>query len=300
MEGIWEKLIGRINQLIVSGILVEYFIKILGAVLTIIASQILIKLGNKFINNLLKNRKKKKYRSERRRNTMMMLLKSILRYGMYFFAVMIILSLFNVPVASLLAGAGIIGVAIGFGAQNLVKDIINGFFILFEDQFGVGDYIKAAGVEGIVEEIGLRTTNIRDFGGELHIVPNSEITQVTNYSAGNMRVMVDVGVSYEEEPAHVIEVLEKLCSNIAYEKSDVITDGPRVLGVQELAASSVVIRIWAMVRPMEQWQVSRYIRQRVKETFDEVGIKIAYPHMVLVTKNEEQGRGLVEEGISDR
>ncbi len=286
----WDEIINRLDQFITTGLLWQYLVKMLGAVLVIVLSRITIILGNKFINNLLKRDKK----SERRRNTLMMLLKSILRYGVYFFAGMIVLALFNIPVASLLAGAGILGVAIGFGGQNLVKDVINGFFILFEDQFGVGDYIKTAGVDGVVEEIGLRSTSIRSFGGELHIIPNGEIMQVTNYSAGNMRVMVDVGVSYEEEPGRVIDVLEELCSEIAREKPYIITDGPTVLGVEELASSSVVIRIWAKVKPMEQWHMSRYIRRRIKETLDEKGIEIAYPHMVLLSKetDEEPARDL--------
>ena len=264
-----------------------YAFDILGSILIVIFGMLLIKLGNRFIDNILK-KKARGYSSERRRNTLIMLLKSILRYGIYFFVVMIVFSIFNVPIESILAGAGIVGLAIGFGAQNLVRDVINGFFILFEDQFGVGDYIEAAGVEGKVEEIGLRTTNLRNFGGELHIIPNGAINQVTNYSNGNMRVMVDVGIAYEEDPAQAIAVLEELCRHILAEKQDVLREGPTVLGVQELAASSVVIRLWAKVLPMEQWQFARYLRQRIKEVFDEKGIEIAYPHMVLLSKGGGQ------------
>lgn len=282
----WESLITYLNKLFTTGLILDYLVKIISSIVVLIVSKMVIKFGNRFIVKLIKRNKKE--HDDRRKNTLVMLLKSILRYGIYFFAGMIILSIFNFPIASLLAGAGIVGLAIGFGSQNLVRDVINGFFILFEDQFGVGDYIKTAGVEGIVEEIGLRTTSIRNFGGELHIIPNGEITQVTNYSTGNMRVMVDVGVAYEEDPAHVIEVLEKLCGEIAREKSDIVTDGPTVLGVQELASSSVVIRIWAKVIPMEQWHMARYIRQRIKERLDETGIEIAYPHMVLLTKESKE------------
>lgn len=247
----------------------------------LVISGLVIKFGNRYIDNLLK-REREKY--IRRRNTLILLLRSALRYVIYFISSIIILSIFNVPIASLLAGAGIIGLAIGFGAQSLVKDIINGFFILFEDQFAVGDYIKIASVDGVVEELGLRTTRIRSFAGEVHIIPNGEISQVTNYSSGSMRVMVDVGVAYEEKPSQIIDILEELAGEIALEKSAVITEGPTVLGVQELAASSVVIRIWAKVKPMEQWQVARYIRQRIKERLDERGIEIAYPHVVLLSK----------------
>ncbi|AZO93579.1 mechanosensitive ion channel family protein [Halocella sp. SP3-1] len=272
-----------------SELLWSYLIKIVNSIIVLIISGLVIKFGNKYIDNLLK-REREKY--IRRRNTLILLLRSALRYVIYFISSIIILSIFNVPVASLLAGAGIIGLAVGFGAQSLVKDIINGFFILFEDQFAVGDYIKVASVDGVVEELGLRTTRLRSFAGEIHIIPNGEISQVTNYSSGNMRVMVDVGVAYEEKPSQVIDVLEELAGEIALEKSEVITDGPTVLGVQELAVSSVVIRIWAKVKPMEQWQVARYIRQRIKERLDERGIEIAYPHVVLLSKE-----GSVEETV---
>jgi moderate conductance mechanosensitive channel len=289
----WENFVIYFNNLFTGGLLWDFSVKIIESIVVLVIGKLVIKIGNKFIDNLV--RSKKKDGNDRRKNTLIMLLKSIMRYGVYFFAAMIVLSIFNVPIASLLAGAGIIGLGIGFGSQNLVKDIINGFFILFEDQFGVGDYIKAAGVEGLVEEIGLRTTSIRNFGGELHIIPNGEINQVTNYSTGNMRVMVDVGVAYEEDPAHVIEVLENLCAEIAQEKGEFITDGPTVLGVNELASSSVVIRILARVLPMEQWQIARYIRRRIKERLDELGIEIAYPHMVLLSKGKEAESGLEKE-----
>lgn len=272
---------------ITSEMLFNFLIKVLAGIFVIVISMIIIKIGNRFLDNLVRNKKRSQI-TDRRKNTLIMLLKSVLRYGVYFFASMIILSIFGVPVTSLLTGAGILGLAVGFGAQNLVKDIINGFFILFEDHFAVGDYVKAAGVDGIVEEIGLRTTRIRSFAGEVHIIPNGEINQVTNFSSGDMRVMVDVGIAYEENPAKVITVLEELCQEITREKSDILTASPTVLGVQELAESSLVIRILARVKSMEQWQMDRYIKQRVKERLDEKGIEIAYPHLVLLSKNDDQ------------
>ncbi len=297
MNSVLERVLFWINNFITYEMVFRFITNILYSILILISSLIILKFGNKIIDKLIKQQETQ---SIRRRKTLILLLRSIFRYTVYFVSGIIILSIFGVPVASLIAGAGIIGLAVGFGAQNLVRDIINGFFILFEDQFAVGDYIKIAGIEGIVEEIGVRTTNIRDFGGELHIVPNGEITQVTNYSSGNMRVMVDVGVSYDENPAEVIGVLEELCQEIALEKADIVTDGPVVLGVHELASSSVIIRIWAKVKPMEQWAMGRYIRKRIKERFDELGVEIAYPHMVLLSKDgsrETKGKKVNEVDI---
>ena len=274
------------NRLFSSVLLWNILIKAVYAALVILGAVLIIRVGNKFIDKLIKEEEGKEIR---RKNTLMLLLKSVLKYTIYFFAGIIILSIFGVPVTSLIAGAGIFGLAIGFGGQSLVKDIINGFFILFENQFSVGDYVETAGQEGIVEELGLRTTIIRNFAGQVHIIPNGEIGQVTNYSDGKMRVLVDVGISYDENPSEAIDKLEELCQNIAQEKGDVLLEGPTVLGVQELADSSVVLRILAKVKPMEQWAMGRYIKQRVKEYLDEVGIEIAYPHLVLLSKgnNEE-------------
>ncbi len=270
-----------------QGLLPDYASVIIGIILTFIISIIVIKIGNKFIERFMKENRENNYIEEKKVKTLKLLLKSILKYVVYFFAAMIILSFLNVPIGSLIAGAGVLGVAIGFGAQNLVKDIINGFFILFESQFSVDDYIETAGVSGIVEEIGFRTTKIRDLEGQLHIIPNSKITQVTNYSAGNMRVMVDIGISYNENIEEAIKVLQDMCEDIAEEKGDLITDGPQVLGVQELASSSVVIRIWAMTKPLQNWGISRYIRMCAKQVLDEAEIEIPYPHMVLVDQNKQ-------------
>ena len=279
--------IDKLEKFLTVELFFGYIYKSIEIVIILVVSRITIKLGNKFITKVIK-RKRNKSTNRRKVDTLQTLLKSILRYGIYFFATMLILSILQIPIGSLLAGAGIVGVALGFGAQNLVKDIINGFFVLFEDQFWVGDYVKIANIEGIVEEIELRTTTIRSFSGEINILPNRLIEKVTNYSVGNMRVMIDVGVSYEESPEKVFNILEDLCKEISREKNNIITEGPDVLGIQDFASSSMVIRIWAMVKPMEQWQIGRYIRKRVKEKFDEINIEIPYQHVVLMEKEQEE------------
>jgi small conductance mechanosensitive channel len=223
---------------------------------------------------------------EKKAKTMASLLKSIIRYIIYFLTIMIVLDLLDIQTAPILASAGIIGLAVGFGAQNLVRDVITGFFLIFEDQFSIGDYIAVAGVEGIVEEIGFRTTKIRDFGGQLHIVPNGSIDKVTNFVTGNMRVLVEVMISYDEDVERVLHVLDACCVKAAQDL-DVITDGPRVLGVQELADSGIKILIWAKTKPMEQWAISRELRKRVKEAFDEENITIPYPHFVIVSDRKQ-------------
>lgn len=157
-------------------------------------------------------------------------------------------------------------------------------FILFENQFAVGDYIQTSNVEGIVEEIGLRITKIKNFDGDLHIVPNGNITQVTNLSANSRRALVDAAIDYDQDIQEAISILEDLCAELKEEYSDILTEGPQVLGVQELAGSSVNIRIIAMVDAMETWRMNRIIRQRIKERFDEKGISIPYDHLAIVQK----------------
>lgn len=262
----------------------DLLLKAVYGVLVFLVGKLIIKVGTGVIHRFMRGDQDK---DNKRRNTLILLLESILKYTIYFFIIIIVLSIFGVPVASLIAGAGILGLAVGFGAQKLVQDVINGFFILFEDQYGVGDFVEISGRTGIVKELGLRTTTIRNTAGELYIIPNGDIRQVTNYtSVEDMRVTVDVGITYSEKPAEAIKELEKLCQVIAEEKADILTDGPKVLGVQELTDSSVVLRVLARVKPMEQWGMGRYLKQKIKEHFDEVGIEIAHPHIVLLTKTD--------------
>src|SRR5690606_32471871 len=137
-------------------------------------------------------------KQERREQTLLKLLENALSYVVYFSAILAVLQEFNIDVKGLLAGAGVLGLAVGFGAQSLVKDVISGFFILFEDQFSVGDYVKIGTAEGKVEEIGLRTTKIKNFTGELFILPNGTIAQVVNYSLKNSLAIVDVTIPFEQ------------------------------------------------------------------------------------------------------
>ncbi|MBZ4655031.1 MAG: MscS Mechanosensitive ion channel [Peptococcaceae bacterium] len=227
---------------------------------------------------------------ERKKNTLKALLKSVLRYAIYFIAAITILDELNVPVTAVLSAAGILGLAVGFGAQNLVRDVITGFFILFEDQFSVGEYIETAGVGGIVEEVGLRATKLRDWGGQLHIIPNGEITKVTNHNRGSMRALVEVGIAYEEDINHALKVLGEIAKDMARDYAQVITEGPDVLGIVNFGQSEVLIRIIAKTKPMEQWAVEREMRRRIKETFDKEGIEIPYPRRVYIQPAENEGR----------
>lgn len=217
--------------------------------------------------------------SNRRAQTLEILLRSAITYLVFFMACLMILQVFNVDTSAILASAGILGLAVGFGAQNLVKDVISGFFILFEDQFSVGDFIQIDSVTGTVEEIGLRTCKIRQWTGQLSIIPNGGIARVTNYNRGPMLAQVTVGIAYEEDIDQAIKVLKEECEK-AYREIEALIDLPQVQGITELAQASVNIRAVAPTLPGEHWAVERELRKRFKYALDRAGIEIPYPKQV--------------------
>ena len=221
-----------------------------------------------------------------RMKTLGTLLNSILTYGIFFIAGLMILETFRINTTAILASVGVLGLAVGFGAQNLVKDIISGFFIIFEDQFRVGEFVEAGGATGVVEEIGLRTTKIKRWTGHLEILPNGEITKVVNYSRNNMLAICVVGIAYEMDLDKAQEVLRKI-SEKAYQEIDAIVEVPIVQGVVALADSSVNVRVIATTLPGEQWEIERELLGRFKKGLDEAGIEIPYPRRVIYQGKEK-------------
>ncbi len=263
---------------------------LLGKGLKILVIFILVKTGikvsNVVIDKVFKEQNRFKYGIDKKKaNTLSLILKSIVKYVIYFVGFITILDVFGIDTDAILAAAGVGGIAVGFGAQNLVRDVITGFFILFEDQFSVGDHVETKKFDGIVEELGIRVTKIRSFSGELHIIPNGMIDTVTNKSRGAMRAWVDIGIAYEEDIDNAINVLNKLFEDMQKKEADIV-EGPTVLGVSNLGASDIVISIIAKTEPMKQWDVERKIRKRVKEVFDLEGIEIPYPRTVVIKKEE--------------
>lgn len=288
LQNLFKKIIQAFGQAISPENLVLIGTAILQLAGIIILGNLLKKLGCMLIDQVFKKEGIEQVsRSKQRIKTLNNLLKSVLRYVIYFVGTTMGLEILGIPTGSILAGAGIVGLAVGFGARSLVQDIITGFFILFEDQFGVGDYIETAGVSGIVEAIDLRITRIKSFDGELHIIPNGKIKQVTNYTIADSRIVIDVGVSYEEDIAEVIAILRDYCSELALEIGS-INQGPEVAGVEELADSSVVLRILTWVPPLKKWEIARQLRQKIKEKLVQENIEIPYPKRVIISPNAEE------------
>jgi len=220
---------------------------------------------------------------EKRAETLTKVIRNLLTIVVWSIVGMMILREIGVDIGPILAGAGVIGLAVGFGAQTLVKDFLSGMFILIENQFRVGDVVSAAGHSGLVEEISLRTTTLRDLEGKVHVIPNGEIAVVTNMTKEWSRFMIDVGVAYKEDVDHVMEVLkgvgESMTSDPKY--SHLILEPLSILGVDSFGDSSVNIRVMFTTKPLQQWGIGREFRRRIKNTFDEKGIEIPFPHQTV-------------------
>ncbi|WP_446898152.1 mechanosensitive ion channel family protein [Clostridium sp. LBM24168] len=244
---------------------------------------ITIKVGNVIINRYVKKQKNFKISlNDRKAKTVGAILKSILKYFVYFFGIFTIITVIFPKVgATGLTFAGISGVALGFGAQSLVKDVINGFFILFEDQFSVGDYISIDDRSGTVESLELRVTKIRDFNGDLHIIPNGLITKVTNHSRGNVRMTVDVDIAYDEDSNIVISKIADLCKDFGKD-SEFVTEGPNVLGITEVKDGIITIRIIGKTKPMKQLDVEIKLREEIIKAFKKYNVKIPYREIKIV------------------
>ena len=214
-------------------------------------------------------------------------MRSILKYSVYFLGITTILSVLFGGISFTFASIG--GVALGFGAQSLIKDFINGFFILFEDQFGIGDYVTIGNFSGIIQTIGIRTTVIKDFNGDIHSIPNGTISEVTNHSRGNTRFIVDVDIAYEEDIDNAINAIKECCDKFQKEHEEFINEPMEVLGVSALAASSVTIRTIGRTKPLTQWKMENELRKAIKITLDKKGIEIPYPKTQLININSYKG-----------
>lgn len=236
------------------------------------------------LRRTLVDRKGKHLLDERKANTLFSLLRSILFYVITFTVFLHTLKrLFNFDTGTLLASASVLGVALGFGSQSLVKDIISGFFILFEDQFSVGELVKTGEFTGTIEETGIRTTHIRAWGGELHIIPNGSITAVTNFSRGKMLAKVEIQIPYDEDLDRAMGVMSAVCEEVSVEFGEKIIEAPTVQGVTQFGERNVVLRVIAFTKPDEQWSLERELRRRIHSAFLKEGIRTPQFQSIIVT-----------------
>lgn len=276
----WEKALDsafNLIELILS--------KGISLILLIVIMYLIIKIGDKTIDKFVTNQVNSKLSfsmDKQKAITVGAILKSILKYAVYISAAAIVIgSTFKVSAGVLSA----IGFVVGIGAQSLVRDIINGFFIIFEDQYGVGDYVTIGAYSGIVENIGIRSTVLRDFSGDIHNLPNGSVTEVTNHSRGDMRFIVDVEIAYEEDIDNTINIIKETCKKFEKDNKDTIRNEIEVLGVISLNASGVTIRVVGKAKPMSQWKLERDLRKDIKVALDKAGVEIPYPKTQLI-KND--------------
>ncbi len=226
-----------------------------------------------------------------RERTLLPLLRKTLLVATAVVSGLVVLSEIGVDIGPLLAGAGVVGLAVGFGSQALVKDVVTGFFILAEDQFRVGDVIAAAGTSGVVEAITIRTIRLRDLSGNVHVLPFSSVSDITNMTKEYSRYVFDVGVAYRENTDDVVEALEAIGAELQADESfgPLIREPLEILGVDELADSAVIVRARIMTDPGSQWSVGREFNRRMKLRFDELGIEMPFPHRTVYFGEDKKG-----------
>ena len=197
-----------------------------------------------------------------------------------------LMPLAGISIGPLLAGVGILGLAVGFGAQSLVKDIISGLFILLDNQYSKGDVVTVGGISGLVEDVGIRRTVLRDLDGIVHYIPNGEIAVASNFTQEYSRVNLNVGVSYSEDLDHVMQVIDRVGEEMAADPkwAPAIITPPKSLRVDNLGDSGIDIKVVGDTKPIKQWEIMGELRKRIKKAFDEEGIEIPYPHRVIVTR----------------
>lgn len=257
---------------------------VISSVLIIVVALVINLIAKRVIRRTVRHSNRLSQASAQRIRTIQTLLTSLVTYTILFMTVVAVLRKFNVPTSAILTSAGVAGLAIGFGAQGLVSDVVTGFFILIEGQVGVDDYVTIGSYSGIVEEVTLRLIKVRGFNGDLHFIPNRQITSLTNHSRGNMQALVDMSISYESNIDAAIAVLQRKCDEMKDAIPDIV-EGPNVVGVQSLGASDVTIRIIAKTVNMQQWAVERALRKGLKEALDEAEIEIPYPHTTVLQKS---------------
>jgi moderate conductance mechanosensitive channel len=265
--------------------------RLLGVLVVIVVAMIVLKvirrLGEPLIERVVNRTKRSEFSADeqQRARTLLTVVMTSARLAVFIVALMFVLSRFEVDYGPLLVAAGGISVAVGFGAQSLIRDFFAGFFILLEGQFNIGDVVEINGKSGTVEKLNLRTTVLRSLAGDVHTIPNGEIKMTSNQTKLWSRAIVDIGVAYEENTDHVGKVLDAVAREMgAVEPWDKKLLEADVMGVERFDNSAVVIRVLLKTRAGEQWGVAREFRRRCKLKFDELGIEIPWPQQVQSVK----------------
>jgi len=243
------------------------------------------RIGGKIIERIVRRGVKDttKEATEKRQNTLIGVFTGALKIAVWLMAIMMILSELGINIGPILAGAGILGVALGFGAQYMIRDFLAGLFIIIENQYREGDVVCLDGTCGLVEDITLRKTILRDLDGIVHHIPNGEIKKASNLSKKFARVNLNIGVAYKEDLNKVIEVVNEVGKELAEdpEWEESIINPPQFLRIDDFGESAIIIKILGETKPLKQWDVTGELRKRIKVAFDKKGIEIPFPQRVI-------------------
>ncbi len=277
--------VNEIKKMIVKGIYV-IFIAIIGVLLI---TKLIKNFGERFIVHIEKNKKLKEDR-KKRYYTLFNISLTLIKISLWILAVLWVLGELNIDYAPFLVAAGGISLAVGFGAQSLVKDIVSGFFILMEEQLAIGDIVEINGKTGTVERISLRTITLRSFDGSVHIIPNGNVSSVTNLTYKWARTVLKIGASYDDDPDKVIKALNETGKEFYKDEEwkKVLKEEPSCLGVDSFGDSAIVYTVIAKTKPGNQWAVGREFRKRIKKKFDKKGIDIPYNYINIINKTPEK------------
>jgi len=285
---------------------VETTFKIALIVLAALVAYLIVRLGVRIgIRHLVERRGEEDstavlppFELERRVNTIGRLVVRIAAFAIGIIAVLMALDLFGIDIGPAVAGLGVVGIAVGFGAQTLVRDWLAGIFIVLENQYSQGDVIRIAGVDGVVEDFSLRRTTLRDLDGTVHTVPNGQITVASNMTRVWARVNLDINVAYDTDLNRAGELIDRVGEDLQADEEwgPRLLEAPKVVRVEALADSSVKLKVLGQVRAAEQWAVGGELRKRILAAFTEAGITIPFPHQVVVTRGPTQAS---EEGDPD-
>ncbi len=220
---------------------------------------------------------------EKRAETLSRIFLATGRFTAFTVAVFMLLRVLDIDIAPLLAGAGVVGIAVGFGAQNIIKDILNGFFILLDNRMRIGDVVAIGDVRGQVEHIDLRNTHLRDLNGVLHMIPNGNIGIISNMTYKWSQVKLDIGVAYKEDVDNVVSILREIGQELRKDETfgKYILEDPTILGLDKFGDSSITISLTMKTTTRKQWEIGREYRRRIKIRFDREGIEIPFPQRVV-------------------
>ena len=276
----WEEIISQAVTWIITTLPSLMLIIILASILLKVTNIFLRRIKPIMLKNMESGSELDSREIEKRLDTLLGILRSIIKVIVWLMIGMLFLRKIGIDIAPIIAGAGIVGLAIGFGAQELVRDFISGFFMLLENQIREGDVAIVNGTGGLVEHVGMRTIVLRDLSGVVHVFQNGKVNTLSNMTKNWSGMVFDIGVAYKEDTDNVVEVIQQVAEELRAEPdfNNKILEPIEIFGVDGFGDSAVIIKARFKTKPIEQWAVGREYRRRLKKAFDEQGIEIPFPH----------------------